>query len=197
MAATTTEHVYPSLAPAPPPARPRVLFVGTLLASAAAAMAFAGLIGTYLNLRAASPLPENVTIPLTAPNSAMVTLVMSVVVVHWARYAIANDDRPNTYVALGLTMLLGLAYVNSAFYLYTQMGAVIAASPLELLIYAISGFHLALTFGALIFLALMAFRTLGGQYSGRDHEGVSAAVLLWDVTVAIYLVIWYAVYVTK
>lgn len=195
-AGTTT---YPALAPPPAPARPRVLLVGTVLASAAVAMAFAALIGTYLSLRATSDgwLPDNVTIPLSPGTMALVTLAMSIVTVHWAAYSIGNDDRPNTYVALGITMVFGLAYINSAIYLYTQMGAAIGGSVAELLIYAISGSHLALTMAALVFLALMAFRTLGGQYSGRDTEGVTAATVLWDTLVVIYAVIWYAIYVTK
>ena len=49
----------------------------------------------------------------------------------------------------------------------------------------------------MVFVALMAFRTLGGQYSGRDSEGIAAAAIFWNASVAIYLVIWYAVYVTK
>lgn len=200
MSATATEPTYPALAPPPPPARPRVLLVGTVLASAALVMVFAALIGAYVQLRAAAEggwLPDGVTIPLTPPDMAAVTLVMSLVTIHWAHYAIRNDDRPNTHVALGLSLVLGLAYINSAVYLYTQMGASVGGSVPELLIFAISGTHLAVMIGAMVFAALMAFRTLGGQYSGRDHEGISAAVVLWDTTVLIYLVIWYAVYVTK
>lgn len=199
MSAPTTElePVYPALAPPPAPARPRVLLVGTILAAAGLVMAFAGLIGAYVFERAAAPLPENVTIPLSPPNMAAVTLLVSVVMIHWAQYSIRNDDRPNTYVALGLTLVMGLAYINGAVYLYSVMGASPSGSVLELLIFAISGFHIAAVIVALLFVGLMAFRTLGGQYSGRDSEGISAAVVLWDVTVAIYLVIWYAVYVTK
>jgi heme/copper-type cytochrome/quinol oxidase subunit 3 len=48
-----------------------------------------------------------------------------------------------------------------------------------------------------IFIALMAFRTLGGQYSGRDREGIVAALIYWYVTVAVYAVIWYTIFVTK
>ncbi len=202
MAEATTEidMIYPALAKPPPPARPRVLLVGTLLSSMGVVMAFAGLIGTYLALRAGAEgpwLPETVAIPLSPPTMALTTLLMSVITIHWAFYSIGNDDRPNTYVALGLSLVLGLAYVNSAIYLYTQMGASIGGSTPELLIYAISGFHLAVTIGAMVFVALMVFRTLGGQYSGRDREGLAAAAVLWDVMVAIYAVIWYAVYVTK
>jgi heme/copper-type cytochrome/quinol oxidase subunit 3 len=198
--ATELEPMYPALAPPPAPARPRVLLVGTLLGSAAVVMAYAGLIGTYLTLRAGANgpwLPETVTIPLTAPNMAAVTLLMSVVTVHWAVDAIRNDDRPNTYVALGLTLLFGLAYINSAVYLFTQMGAAIGHSTVETLLYAIGGFHITTIIVGIVFVALMAFRALGGQYSGRDSEGIAAAAVYWDAAVAVYLVSWLAVYVTK
>ena len=49
----------------------------------------------------------------------------------------------------------------------------------------------------MVFIVVVAFRTLAGQYSSRDREGVVAAALFWHVTVALYLVIWYAVYITK
>ena len=39
--------------PPPPPARPRVLLVATVLATAATVMVFAGLLGIYLRERAA------------------------------------------------------------------------------------------------------------------------------------------------
>jgi cytochrome c oxidase subunit 3 len=198
--ATEIEPMYPSLAAHPVPARPRVLLVGTLLGSAALVMAYAGLIGTYLTLRAGADgpwLPEGVVIPLTAPNMAAVTLLMSAVTMHWALYAIRNDDRPNTYVALGLTLVLGLAYINSAVYLFTQMGAGIGHSTVETLLYAIGGFHITTIIVGIVFVALMAFRTLGGQYSGRDSEGIAAATVYWDAAVAVYLVSWLAVYVSK
>jgi heme/copper-type cytochrome/quinol oxidase subunit 3 len=198
--ATELEPMYPALAPPPPPARPRVLLVGTLLASAGVVMAYAGLIGAYLALRANADgawLPETVTIPLSPPNMAAVTLLMSVVTIHWAQYSIRNDDRPNAYVALGLTIVFGLAFVNSAVYLFTQMGATIGGSAVELLLFAVGGFHIATVIGGVVFVALMAFRTLGGQYSGRDSEGLAAAAVYWDAIVVLYLVSWYAVYVTK
>ena len=49
----------------------------------------------------------------------------------------------------------------------------------------------------LVFAALMTFRTLGGQYAGRDKEGISAAAMCWYATFAVYAVIWLAIYVTK
>lgn len=200
--ATTTEiePIYPSLAPPPPPQRPRVLFVATTLAAGAMAMAYAGIIGAYLASRAGASgawFPENVTIPLSPPNMAAVTLLMSVVTVHWAQYSIKHDDRPNAYVALGLTLLLGLAFINSAVYLFTQMGATIGGTVAELFLFVIGGFHIATIAIGVVFVGLMAFRTLGGQYSGRDNEGLTAVAVYWDVATVLYLVSWLAVYVTK
>ena len=200
--ATTTEiePMYPSLAAPPTPARPRVLFVATYLASGAMAMLYAAIIGSYLAERASAGrpwLPETVIIPLSPPNIAAVTLLLSAVALHWALYSIRNDDRTNSYVALGLTLLFGLAYVNSAVYLFTQMGAAVRGSAPELFLFLIGGFHITSISVGMVFVSLMAFRTLGGQYSGRDSEGLSAVTVFWDVAVALYLVSWIAVYVTK
>jgi heme/copper-type cytochrome/quinol oxidase subunit 3 len=190
--------------PLAPPGRPRVLLVGTAMACAGIAMAFAGLLGLYTESRAAvirnggTWIPKGVVIDLTPFNVAFVGLVISIVVLHWAVYAIGNDDRPRAYLALGLTALLGAAYINSVAFSYTQMGFTVDdPSGVGILVYVITGLHLAMAGAGVLFIALMAFRTLGGQYSGRDREGVTAALLYWYVTVGVYAVIWFTIFVTK
>jgi heme/copper-type cytochrome/quinol oxidase subunit 3 len=190
------------LPPAAPPARPRVLLIGTGFALAGIVMAFAGLIGLYLGRRAAAIeanrpwLPTGVTIDLTPGNVAMIGLVISAVVVQWAVYSIANDDRPRAYLALGLTVLLGGAYINGMAFNYTQMGITVH-DRVGLLIFTITGMHLAMAGAGMIFVGLMAFRALGGEYSGRDREGIVAAAMYWHVTVLVFAVIWFTIFVTK
>jgi cytochrome c oxidase subunit III len=185
-----------------PPERPRVLLIGTGFALAGIVLAFAGLIGLYVGRRAAAleanqpSLPTNVTIDLTPGNVAMVGLVISSVVVQWAVYSIANDDRPRAYLALGLTVLLGAAYINGMAFNYTQMGITVH-EPMGLLIFTITGMHLAMAGAGMVFVGLMAFRALGGQYSGRDREGIVAAAMYWHVTVLVFAVIWLTIFVTK
>jgi heme/copper-type cytochrome/quinol oxidase subunit 3 len=181
-----------------------VLLIGTSLACAAIGMSFAGLLGLYLDRRAtvisggAKWLPKDVSIDLTPFNVALVGLIISAVVMQWAVYAVGNDDRPRAYLALGLAALLGAAYINSMAFAYTQMGFTVDdPSGVGVLVFVITGMHLAMTGAGIIFIGLMAFRTLGGQYSGRDKEGVVAAAIYWYVTVAIYSVIWLAIFVTK
>ena len=65
---------------------------------------------------------------------------------------------------------MGFVYFQSGFAVATHQGA---------LVYAVTGAHLAITGVGLLFAALMAFRTLGGQYSAKDREGVVAATVFW------------------
>lgn len=193
----------PSLAPPPTPRSPRVLVIGTAFATAAVVMAFAGMIGQYLLERGAVVsggndwLPDGASIPLTQPNVMMLGLIMSSVTMQWAVQAVKADDRVNTYLALGLTLVFGVAFVNMTAYLYSLMGLEIAAGPAGVLIYAITGAHIAMAVVAMLFVGFMAFRALGGQYSSRQADGIVAAALFWHAMVAVYAIIWIAIYVTK
>ena len=193
-------HALPA---APPVQRPRVLVVGSAFVSAATIMTFVGLIGIYLTQRAAiigagdTWLPKGVTIPLQQPNTMLFTLLMSVVTMQWAVHAIANNDRTNAYLALAITMFFGFATVVMTWYLYGLMKLDISGSSQAVLIYTITGLHLLLLVVAMLFLALMAFRALAGSFDARQHDGITAAALFWYAVVAIYVLIWITIYVTK
>jgi cytochrome c oxidase subunit 3 len=188
--------------PPPTPARPRVLLVATVLATAAVAMLFAGLLAVYLQQRAGvlaggdQWLPEGTKIPLTPGNMSLVGFGISIVTMQWAVDAIGHDDRGHTWLALGATLVVGAFHLVGMGFLYTQTGLAVSSTP-GALIYAITGAHLAMTGAAMAFVVLMAFRTLGGQYSAKDREGIVAAAVFWDATAFVYAAIWYAVLVVK
>lgn len=191
-----------ALPPAPTPARPRVLLVGTALTAAGTFMAFMGLIGVYLSNRAsvvaggAAWLPDGSKIPLTPSNVAFATMLLSAVTMWWAVDAVGRNDRQMAYLALGLTIFFGVAVINATTFLYTQM-SLPATSTQGVLIYTITGAHLAMIVVGLVYAGVMTFRTLGGEYAGRDREGLTAATLFWYVTIAVHAVIWYAIYIVK
>jgi heme/copper-type cytochrome/quinol oxidase subunit 3 len=195
--------VLPALPAAPTPARPRVLLVGTALATAAVVMGFAGLIGTYLAVRSNTLAAggrwfgEDVAIPLTPANMALFTFLLSAVTMHWAVYAVGNNDRQHAYLALGLTMLFGFCVINATTFVYSQSAVSMDDGASGLLFFTITGAHLVMIVVALIYAALMTFRTLGGQYAGRDREGIIAAAVFWYATIAVFAFIWYAIYITK
>ena len=190
-------------APPPPPSRPRTLLVGSALAASAAAMAIFTMVAIYEARRSdvlntgETWLPDGTVIPLPQPNMMFLTLLMSCVTVAWAAWALRRDDRPNAYVALGVTTLMALAYVVQATYLFSISGMPVDAEAGQgVLFWAISYSHLAMVLAGLVFLALMTFRALSGNFR-RIPDGVTAAGIYWYITVGVYGVVWYAVYVTK
>ena len=195
-----TAHVLP---PAPAVQRPRVLVVGTAFAAAASFMVFVGLIGIYLAARAdviasgTAWLPKGVSIPLQQPNTMFITLIMSVFTMQWAVAAIAKNDRVNAYLAMGLTLMLGIATIVMTTYLWYLMKLDIASGIQGVLIYTITGAHIVMLVVAMIFVALMGLRALGGQFTARQHDGITAAAVFWHAVVAVYALIWISIYVTK
>lgn len=185
------------------PARPRLLLIATSLMSAAVAMGFFGLIGHYVAERAAVIqtgarwLPEGVDIPLTQPNFMGISVAFSVITIWWAVSSVRNNDRSHALLAFALAFMFGVAYLAQTAYLFTIMGIEIAADERSVLLYGIIGSHIVLMLSAMGFVLVVALRTLGGEYSSRDHDGVLSSALFWTVVAALYGVMWYAIYITK
>ena len=181
-----------------PPIRRRELLFATALASAGVVMVFVTLVGAYLAARngAGEAWLEGSRIPLTQANMQMATMVMAAVTMQWAVYAISRDDRLHAYLALGITLLLGLAFVNQTTFLVKQAGVVLA-EPGGALFYSVVGVQTAMVLAGVVYIALMGFRALAGQFSSRQPDGISAAAVYWYVCVATYAVVWIAVYVMK
>jgi cytochrome c oxidase subunit III len=190
-------------APPAPVARPRVLMVATGFVSAATLMFFIGLVGLYLADRDAVLhggnvwLPDGAKLALTQPNIMLLTLLMSSVTMQWAVSAIKDDDRTNTYVALGISLFLAVGYLVMAAYNYTIMGLDLNTSAVSVLIYSITGAHIVAVVVAMAFVVLMAFRAFGGQFTSRQHDGISSAAMFWHAQVIAFFFIWYAIYILK
>lgn len=196
--------VIPDAPPAPILPRRRQLLVGTALATASATVLVLTLLGHYVAARNAVVVPDGdsawfdgITVPLTQPTMGLATLLMSSVTLQWAVWSISRDDRPNTYLALGVTGLLGLAFVNQMVFLFSDMGLVMGTNPEAPVFYAVSAAHLAMVIGGLIFGLISALRAFGGQFGSSRPDGISAVALHWHVTVLLFGVLWYAVYITK
>ena len=199
---TPYDFIPQDVAPATP-ARPRLLLIATSLASVAMAMGFMGLIGIYIARRqevlatGERWLPDGVNIPLTQPNFQGLTLAFSVVTIWWSVQAVRNDDRPNSFIASMLSLAFAFAFLAQTSYLFTIMEIEILATERAVLLYGIIGTHMVMMLVAMGYALIMAMRTVGGEYSARDYEGVLCAALFWTMTVALYGVMWYVIYITK
>jgi heme/copper-type cytochrome/quinol oxidase subunit 3 len=200
----STAVVSPLADPTPPaPRRPRLLLLGSALGAAASALVVLSLLATYLGVRAGelsagrTALPEGVVLPLTPGNMGMVTLLMSGWILAWIVHSLRNDDRVHAYVGLGLFFLLGVAFVNSTVYLYQQLALPPTEGPIAGLLYAVTAAHVVMVVIGMVFVAVMGFHALGGQLTGRDADGMSAAALYWYVQIGVFAAVWYAIYITK
>ncbi|TML18222.1 MAG: hypothetical protein E6G39_03550 [Actinobacteria bacterium] len=182
--------------------RPRTLLVGTVFAIVACGMFFAGAFGIYIKARhdvvtSAGTWLKAGQISLVPGGMMMVTTAMSVVTMTWAVQAIRNDDRKNAYIALGITLLFGVANINQQVFYYKDMKLKVQGSVAELLIYVITGAHVVMLIAAMVFVALAAFRALAGQYTSRQSDGIQAASYFWYATMLMYTLIYYGIYITK
>lgn len=185
-----------ALPPAPEPRRPNTLIVGTYLTIAAGVMLFGGLLGVYDAAREAAKdageawPPDGVTLPNVALLVTYTTLLMSSVTAQWAVAAIRMGDRRQLYLAVGTTIVLGLAFVNGLSFCWSQLGLHAGGDTYSTTVWAVTGTHLVAVIAGLLLFVVMGFRALGGQFSPRNTEFVRCAAAFWHFVVLVGLVIW-------
>lgn len=178
--------------------RPRTVLVATMFASAAAFMAFAGVLLVYINERASAEtwFPDGV-IELGPAGFIFATLILSIFTVQWAVQAVNADDRVNAYVALALTGLFGAAVFNQLWFIINDTGFALNGSNAEFLFFVVNGTFAAFMISAVAYIALTFIRALIGQFGPRKADGVAAAAFYWNTVVAMWSIAWYVIYVTK
>jgi len=179
---------------------PRNVLTSGALALAAGATALMGsLVGAYItvgHLAKAWP-PGGVQLDQYAGNMMALTMLMSVVTVEWACYAIKRDDQAQSTWGLALTIGFGAGFLL----LLWQVGRQVGFGPgspkvgaFAVLFFALIGAAGALALIGLVALILALGRTLGHQMNGSRHEMIRATAWIWDFVVlawiAVYATIW-------
>ncbi len=189
--------------PAAPPSAPRrQLFVGTAIACAAGTTLFGGLIAMFVRYRqealavaGGERKPADIKIPEVPTNVNLLAFLFIGIFAQWGVYAAKRQHKGGVGMASGLVGLLGVAVINSLSFVYVQMGMGIADGTYQLFFYAVTGAFLALTIIGVVFSVVTAFRFLGGR-SG-EREIVTAHAMYWYFLGAMYIVLWFVVFVTK
>ncbi len=186
-------------APAPQPRRQ--LLVGTALVLAGVVALVGGLLALYLRFRTATIdngdvwVPKDTKFSMVAANVMLITLLPICIFAQWAVYSAKRDDKPHTGLALGLTGLIGLAFINAQAFIFATTALPVNQGTYSYLFYAITGVVMALAIVGVGFSAVTAFRYLGGRTA--DRAIVSAHALYWYAFSAVFAVVWFVVYVTK
>ena len=182
--------------------RPTTLVTGAVLGSITSVMFFAGLFAIYFSLRADANawgsewFPEG-AIQLVPGGMNMATLSLSVITMAWAVRSVSNNDRIHTYLALGLTALLGIAVINQTVFYLNDIGLPIDYSKSSTLLFTIVGAHMVMIAIGVIWNLLLLVRAFGGQDTQRHQDLVSALSFYWYAGVAVYSIIWIGIYIAK
>ena len=139
--------VIPVEVAAAPPTRPRVLLIGTALAAAACAMAFAGLIGIYLSSRSSRARRGHALAarrrddPAHPGHHGLFTLLLSLVTMQWAVHAVGDNDRRHASWPSRSPSCSASCAINAVTFLFTQSNIGVRDSTMGVLFYVISGAH--------------------------------------------------------
>ena len=197
-----------TLPPAPQAAPKRQVFVGTALVSAAATMLVGGMLAIWAQFRADAPfresprrgpikdwMPDKVVVPEVAANMMLIAFFVVCVMAQWAVWSAKRNDRQHAGMALGMTLLMGLATLNAQIFIWTDMGVGVRDGAFHTMFYALTGTMAFLVIAGLVYTAVATFRYLGRGRS--DVAIVSANALYWYFLTAAFTALWFVVYVQK
>jgi cytochrome c oxidase subunit 3 len=195
-----------ALPPAAAPAPRRQLFVGTALACVAASMMIGGMLAIWVFLRdeyldvglggaAIDRFPVDYVISEVATNVMLMTVWALCLFAQWAVYSGNRGDRAHTALALAVSAILAIAFINAQAFVYVDMEVVIMNDYYGTLFYGVTGAMLALVVAGLVYSTVAAFRVLSGRLG--ETEILSSHALYWYFIAAAYSAVWFVVYVTK
>jgi cytochrome c oxidase subunit 3 len=192
-----------ALPSAPAPAPRRQVIVGTALVGGTAMALVGGLLALSLRMRKAALdqangrwVPKGIKVPMVPANTMLLALVPICIFAQWAVYSARREDKPHTGLALGLTGLIGLAFINAQAFIWNQMHlGIVKGGTYAVMFYSLTGVATALAVAGVVFSAVTAFRYLGGRTT--DREVVSAHALYWYAYSVVFAMVWFVVYVTK
>jgi cytochrome c oxidase subunit 3 len=190
--------------------------LGMILFICSEVMFFSGLFAAYFSVRASSPVWPPVITGGTDPASieaareltesfqlhsepwfaALLTLVLiiSSFTCQMAIWSIRRDDRAGFVRAIGITLVLGIAFLIGQVYDYSTLGFGISDTPFGTTFYTLTGFHGAHVFGGAVMLSVILYRGLAGQFSSRHHDAVEAVSLYWHFVDVVWIVLFSTLY---
>jgi cytochrome c oxidase subunit 3 len=173
--------------------------LGMILFITSEVMFFGGLFAAYFNIRAnaAQWPPEQFhdtlkILPFVGP--ATVLLIISSFTCQMAIWSIRRDDRAGFVRAIGITLVLGIAFLIGQVYDYSTLGFGISDTPFGTTFYTLTGFHGAHVFGGAVMLSVILYRGLAGQFSSRHHDAVEAVSLYWHFVDVVWIVLFSTLY---
>jgi len=179
--------------------RSNMLF-GVRLGIASEVMLFGALFAAYFVIRSdagAWPPPEfgGERPEILLPGINTLLLVSSSVTMQLGVWAATRGDRGRLLRWMGITLLLGFAFLCIQAYEYLNNGFGLRDGVFGSTFYTLTGFHGAHVLIGLAFIAVMANRARRGLVSAEHHTGIEAASYYWHFVDVVWLFLFSTVYV--
>ena len=162
--------------------------IATWLLMTGIAMLFAGLTSAYVVLRGVPtwdkiPLPPQVWVNTLILMASSLTLEM-------ARRSIKVDRVAALRQWLGITAVLGIAFVSGQIVLWREMtasGVLLTSTLHSSFFYVLSGVHAVHILGGLIALAMVSVKAWGGRLSSISFEPLRLCATYWHFMGGVWL----------
>jgi len=185
--------------------------LGFILFIASEVMFFGGLFAAYFIARADAPswpptellspdqIKAGVELHLEVPLAAIATgiLIFSSFTMQWAVSQIRKGNRTGLIWGLFITIVLGAIFLTMQMYDYTQLPFRADDTIFGTTFFTLTGFHGAHVTGGVIFMIVILFRALGGQFSADHHEAVEAVSLYWHFVDVVWIALFTTLYIIR
>lgn len=173
--------------------------LAVLIAGAAVGTLVGGLIAAYLAIKAAPGpfIPEDTPFDNYTASTLTITALMAMVTIEWAAYGIRKGFRGQALFGFGISVLLGIAFLNALYYLIVQLGFEAGSGPYATIVYTMLGVSFLLAVVGVFAILLTALRAVGHQLTTDNYHVMRASALLWHIVAIAWIAVYYTVYVTK
>jgi heme/copper-type cytochrome/quinol oxidase subunit 3 len=195
MAATTTEPMLALPSAERPPVR-NLYSIGLLIGSISGLMVIGALVAAYVNVgHFTHPWPpKGVELSNYDGTMLVLTMLMSSITVEWGIWAARRSMRGQASAAFALTIGLGVAFLNLAWFFGRRIGFGPSASPYAVLLFSmLAVVGVAVAAGVVAIVAVLA-RLLGNQVMGGRVELARAAGWFWQSIVVGWVIVYSTVW---
>jgi cytochrome c oxidase subunit III len=186
----------------PPPAnrssRVEPQLLGMMLFIISEIMVFGAFFTAYFFIRVAQgdawpAHGTNLPVEVAGMNTAI--LVSSSFTLHWAEQCIKKNNRFGFKAGMLLTFLLGCSFLFIQINEYANIGFAPQDGAQQTIFFSLTGLHGAHVFIGLLLLLFVTIRAFRGHYSPEEHRGVEVPGIYWHFVDAMWLVVYFTVYI--
>jgi heme/copper-type cytochrome/quinol oxidase subunit 3 len=175
------------------------MYLGMILFLISEVFLFGSLFWTYFYLRADSPVwpPAGVHLDIVLASINTAILLLSSVSVLWAGKAIHRGDEKGLAKGLGLTVLLGVAFLGITIFEWTHETFLPWTSAYGSIFYTMTGFHALHVLGGVLLMSALLVRTLRHRFSSSHSLAIEVGSLYWHFIDLIWIILFTTLFILK